>query len=192
MKKLWIFLGIIIVVAIVAVLIILHENQIVSVVPAIDKQESAQDNVQPEVIPVQPPIETQTPSSTTSSTPEKLINETKKNMTTKLADGLIIEVLKQGTGEAVTKAGQNISVHYTGTLTDGTKFDSSVDRGQPFNFVLGAGQVIRGWDEGLVGMKIGEKRKLTIPASLGYGAIGVGPIPGNAMLIFEVELLAIK
>ncbi|MCX6784410.1 MAG: FKBP-type peptidyl-prolyl cis-trans isomerase [Candidatus Komeilibacteria bacterium] len=190
MKKLWVLLGVAIVVIVVVVLLILHENQIVSVVPAIDKQGSAQDNARPEVIPAQTPIETETPSLITS-TPEDLTNN-KKNMTTQLADGLIIEILKPGAGEAVTKAGQNISVHYTGTLTNGTKFDSSVDRGQPFNFVLGAGMVIRGWDEGLVGMKIGEKRKLTIPSSLAYGDAGTGPIPPKATLVFEVELLAIQ
>jgi FKBP-type peptidyl-prolyl cis-trans isomerase FkpA len=105
------------------------------------------------------------------------------------ASGLIIEELKVGTGaEAV--AGQYVSVHYTGWLTDGTKFDSSKDRGDPFEFPLGAGHVIRGWDEGVQGMKIGGSRKLTIPADLGYGPRGAGGvIPPNATLVFEVELL---
>ena len=102
---------------------------------------------------------------------------------------LKIEVLNEGNGE-VAETGQNVSVHYTGWLTDGTKFDSSVDRGQPFQFPLGAGRVIQGWDKGVQGMKIGEKRKLTIPPEMGYGARGAGAvIPPNATLVFEVELL---
>ena len=96
-----------------------------------------------------------------------------------------------GTGE-VAKVGQTVSVHYTGWLTNGTKFDSSVDRGQPFSFPLGAGRVIKGWDEGVQGMKVGGKRKLTIPANLGYGARGAGGvIPPNATLVFDVELLSV-
>jgi len=96
-----------------------------------------------------------------------------------------------GTGE-VAKAGQTVSVHYTGWLTNGTKFDSSVDRGQPFSFPLGAGRVIKGWDEGVQGMNVGGKRKLTIPANLGYGARGAGGvIPPNATLVFDVELLSV-
>ena len=106
---------------------------------------------------------------------------------------LQIEVLEQGTGEEV-KSGDNIAVHYTGTLEDGTKFDSSLDRGKPFVFTLGIGQVIKGWDMGILGMKVGEKRKLVIPPELGYGETGTpgGPIPPNATLIFEVELLSIN
>jgi FKBP-type peptidyl-prolyl cis-trans isomerase FkpA len=105
------------------------------------------------------------------------------------ASGLIIEELKVGTG-AEAAAGQYVSVHYTGWLTDGSKFDSSKDRGDPFEFPLGAGHVIRGWDEGVQGMKVGGSRKLTIPSDLGYGARGAGGvIPPNATLVFEVELL---
>jgi len=116
--------------------------------------------------------------------------------TIKTASGLLIEDLVVGNG-ATAAAGQRVSVHYTGWLDSGgkpgAKFDSSKDRGQPFMFSLGKGEVIRGWDEGVAGMKIGGKRKLTIPPELGYGARGAGgAIPPNATLLFEVELLAVR
>ncbi len=108
------------------------------------------------------------------------------------ASGLRYQDLEVGTGsEAVP--GTSVSVHYTGWLTDGTKFDSSVDRGEPFEFRLGAGMVIAGWDEGVAGMNIGGKRKFVIPSDLGYGAAGAGrDIPPNATLVFDVELLAVR
>ena len=114
-------------------------------------------------------------------------NNNQKNMDLK------IETTQEGTGDKVTKAGDTISVHYTGKLEDGTKFDSSVDRGTPFDFTIGQGQVIAGWEQGLLDMKVGEKRTLTIPSEMGYGAQGAGGIiPPDATLIFEVELMGIK
>ena len=104
---------------------------------------------------------------------------------------LDIQDLEIGTGAEAT-AGQTVGVHYTGRLTDGSKFDSSLDRGRPFSFKLGAGEVIQGWDQGIAGMKVGGKRRLTIPSALGYGARGYPPIiPANATLVFEVELVSV-
>ena len=111
---------------------------------------------------------------------------------TTTASGLVIEDLEVGSGDEAV-AGKNVLVHYTGWLTDGTKFDSSKDRNDPFVFPLGGRRVIAGWDEGVQGMKVGGKRKLTIPPNLGYGARGAGGvIPPNATLVFEVELLAVR
>lgn len=111
--------------------------------------------------------------------------------TTTTASGLIIEEITVGDG-ATAEVGQTVSVHYTGWLTDGQKFDSSLDRNEAFEFPLGKRWVIAGWDEGVQGMKIGGKRKLTIPPELGYGPRGAGGvIPPNATLVFEVELLGL-
>ncbi len=109
-----------------------------------------------------------------------------------MENGLKIEDIKIGNGTEA-KAGNTITVNYLGTLLNGAKFDSSYDRRQPFSFILGGGQVILGWDQGLVGMKVGGKRKLTIPPALAYGERGVpGAIPVNSILVFEVELLGVK
>jgi len=111
---------------------------------------------------------------------------------TEMSDELQIEDLIEGTGDEAV-AGKTVTVNYTGTLTDGTKFDSSLDRNEPFSFTLGAGEVIPGWDQGVEGMKVGGKRKLTIPPSLAYGDAGAGGvIPPNATLIFEIELLKVE
>lgn len=120
----------------------------------------------------------------TASSPSQTtqINET---------EGLVVEDITQGSGEKVKK-GDTIVIHYKGTLPDGTQFDSSYDRGEPFETTIGVGQVIKGWDEGVIGMQVGGKRKLTIPPSLGYGNQAVSSIPPNSTLIFELELLEIK
>ncbi|MFH1188757.1 MAG: FKBP-type peptidyl-prolyl cis-trans isomerase [bacterium] len=113
---------------------------------------------------------------------ERTLNQSEK---------VIIEDMKKGTGEIV-KVGDTVSVHYVGTLEDGTKFDSSRDRGEPFSFTVGKGEVIKGWDDGLIGMQVGGKRVLRIPPSLGYGDQSIGNIPANSTLIFEIELLDIQ
>jgi len=127
-----------------------------------------------------------TPAKTPLATTDNTNNKTTKN-------GMTIETTKEGTGEPIVN-GQVASMLYTGTLADGTEFDSTSKRNnQPFEFILGAGQVIKGWDQGILGMKVGEERTLTIPAELGYGSQGAGGvIPPNATLTFTVKLLAIK
>lgn len=134
-----------------------------------------------------------TPTEHASMTPPaQAPNPSSANDTITTASGLKYLILKVGDGAIATK-GMTAVVHYTGWLTNGTKFDSSVDRGQPFPVQLGAGRVIQGWEEGLDGMRVGEKRKLIIPPQLGYGAQGAGGvIPPDATLIFDVELLSVR
>ena len=153
-----------------------------------------------------PPATTQSTSSSTTSTPTTPTTSSSTTTTgaasstdaatagkeITMPNGLKYVDMKVGDGQ-LAETGMTAQVHYTGWLTDGTKFDSSVDRGQPFSFKLGAGQVIRGWDEGVKGMRVGGKRKLTIPPDLGYGAAGAGGvIPPNATLVFDVELLGLQ
>jgi FKBP-type peptidyl-prolyl cis-trans isomerase len=133
---------------------------------------------------------TEPPTSTPGSAPASVEGRTPVSSPT----GLTHFVLQEGSGE-VAAAGDTVEMQYTGWLTDGTKFDSSLDHGgKPFSFNLGAGEVIKGWDEGVAGMKVGEKRQLRIPSKLGYGARGTpgGPIPPDADLVFDVELLKIN
>ena len=128
---------------------------------------------------------------TLTPVPSSSLEEPKKEMEwIKLENGLQYQDVVVGSGKEAT-SGDMVAAHYLGTLTDGTKFDSSYDRGQPFAFILGGGMVIKGWDVGIVGMKVGGKRKLIIPPSLGYGERGAGGvIPPNATLMFDVELMA--
>ncbi len=106
-------------------------------------------------------------------------------------DRMVIDDIKEGVGDEV-KSGDVVSVHYVGTLQNGQEFDSSRRRGEPFEFTVGAGQVIKGWDEGVVGMKVGGQRILVIPSNMAYGDKGIGPIPGGATLVFSIELLEVK
>lgn len=130
------------------------------------------------------------PVAITSTTfaPALGINLAAMSMT---ASGLYYQDVTVGSG-AVAQAGKQLTVHYTGWLPDGTKFDSSVDRGQPFGFTLGTGVVIPGWDEGVAGMRVGGVRKLVIPSSLGYGARGARAIPPNSVLVFSIQLLSVQ
>lgn len=124
---------------------------------------------------------------------EKISQEAAAKLNAASGEQLQMETLVQGAGEKQVKSGDSVTVNYKGTLADGTVFDSSYERGEPITFTLGQGSVIAGWEQGLLGMKIGEKRKLVIPPSLAYGQEGKGPaIPPNATLIFEVELVSIS
>ena len=120
------------------------------------------------------------------------LNQSGQNSADYDIQGMHVEIMEQGTGEGA-KAGDNIVVNYVGTLLDGTKFDSSIDRNEPFQYTLGQNRVIQGWEIGLLGMKVGEKRKLTIPPELAYGAGGAGDvIPPNTTIVFEIDMLSIN
>jgi peptidylprolyl isomerase len=147
-------------------------------------------NLTPTIYPTETP---QPPTPTTAIINQQETASTGANMGNIIttADGLQIQDQVVGTGKEA-KSGDTVTVNYLGTLENGTKFDSSYDRSTPFTTQIGVGQVIKGWDEGIVGMKVGGKRKLTIPPSLGYGSADMGSIPANSTLIFEVELLDVK
>jgi peptidylprolyl isomerase len=136
-------------------------------------------------------LPTKEPAPQAKTEQPQLNNSTTTKTTMDNPDKLQVQTVKEGSGPAA-KAGDMVSVNYTGTLTNGTKFDSSYDRGQPITFKLGVGQVIAGWDQGVTGMKVGEKRHLVIPASLAYGSQAMGTIPSNSTLVFDVELMKIN
>jgi FKBP-type peptidyl-prolyl cis-trans isomerase len=168
-------ISIIIIISIIVVLVFLVSNKKTTRV-------TEQEIVFPEPISTLPKTESQTVPSTQEKKIVRTININNMN----------IEIKKEGTGEAIVN-GKIAVVHYTGKLTNGTVFDSSIPRGQPFEFPLGQGMVIEGWEKGVLGMKVSEQRTLTIPPEMGYGARGAGAlIPPHATLLFEVELLAIK
>lgn len=155
------------------------------------KVENSKINLAPTIYPsvTQAPITT-APADAIITTQPATAGANMDNITA-TEGGLQIQDLTVGAGQEV-KSGDTVTVNYLGTLVNGTKFDSSYDRNQPFTTQIGVGQVIKGWDEGIVGMKVGGKRKLTIPAALGYGSQSAGSIPANSTLIFEVELLSVK
>jgi FKBP-type peptidyl-prolyl cis-trans isomerase len=138
------------------------------------------------------PVQGKKRVTTKSTTTKKMTNNPIKSAAVTTASGLTYIVTKQGTGEPL-KAGDNVIVNYTGLLTNGQKFDSSLDRGEPFSFQLGAGSVIKGWDEGVLKLRVGDHATLIIPASIGYGERGAGGvIPPNATLIFIIEVVGVK
>lgn len=133
----------------------------------------------------------ESPAPQTQSLSSPAVQGAQNMQPSQQATELKIEDVTVGSGDEAV-AGKEVTVHYTGTLTNGQKFDSSKDRNQPFTFTLGAGQVIEGWDKGVAGMKIGGVRKLTIPPEMGYGPRAIGPIPANSTLLFDVELLKVE
>lgn len=168
------------VVGVFAVVMIVYGNKFINKPTISENKDNSQANVE-------------NIKNTINFQPESIKKTQVNNMPKKeiRANGLTLEDLTIGTGATAT-CGKNVEVNYLGTLTNGAKFDSSYDRNRTFSFNLCAGEVIRGWDEGVQGMKVGGKRKLEIPAALGYGEMSVGTIPANSTLVFEVELVSVK
>lgn len=161
--------------------------------PGVDAREGFQpkEDTEPEALGEAAVKNGSTPKAATPTVNVPPALPTAKGETKTTPSGVVYETLQEGTGPTA-EAGQVIKMHYTGTLEDGTKFDSSRDRGQPYTLTIGTSAVIKGWDEAVPGMKVGERRKLTIPPQAGYGALGFKPkIPPNATLIFDVELVEI-
>jgi FKBP-type peptidyl-prolyl cis-trans isomerase len=160
---------------------------------AVDPQATPANNEQSEPTDTSAPAPTATPSSSDphTSAPGQTPAAAATGGEVTLPGGTKYVDVVVGTGAEATP-GKTVSVHYTGTLTNGTKFDSSRDRGTPFDFVLGQGRVIQGWEQGVAGMKVGGQRKLTIPPDQGYGDQAMGPIPPNSTLLFDVELVDVK
>jgi len=139
-----------------------------------------------------PVVKDETTKSTTKTAQTQESKPATNSTNDKKPMGLEIKTTQEGTGDRVIKKGDHIFVHYTGKLTNGTVFDSSVTRGVPFDFTIGQGMVIQGWEQGFIGAKVGEKRTLTIPAEMGYGSRDMGSIPANSTLIFDVEVVSIQ
>lgn len=160
---------------------------IIALIILLSTRKSAQDNQESQIVFSENTVETPL-----GEVNDKEIAQKKSTLQTFNIQNMNIEIKKEGEGIAIEN-GKTAVVHYTGKLTNGTVFDSSIPRGQPFEFPLGAGMVIEGWEKGVLGMKVGEVRTLTIPPEMGYGERGAGAvIPPNATLVFEVELLGIK
>lgn len=203
MKKNTLLIACIAVVVVVLGYVILHgksstapmANQ-VSAVPAVDQQQTVDQTAgqQPATNQAADNQTQQLPTDQTQPVAQPVTPPTNNPTNNTKPMGLDIKTTQEGTGTQVVKAGDTVDVLYTGKLQDGTIFDASANHGnQPFEFTVGAGQVIKGWDQGLLGMKVGEKRTLTIPGDLAYGSNGIpGTIPPNATLIFDVELVSIK
>jgi peptidylprolyl isomerase len=180
-EAVWWIIGVLIVAGIGAFFMIRHEqsNVLLGVNPTTPVAQAP--------APTTPPADIKDTTNTNNT--KKPMDDTTKTITK--ADGLKVTIVQAGSGEEA-KNGKTVSVHYTGSFADGKKFDSSLDRGAPFSFTLGQGSVIKGWDEGVLGMKVGEKIKIVVPPALGYGPNDYGPIPGNSTLYFDIELLGVK